>query len=183
MDKNKKFQIGVIGYAGLEEYPNEESPRREIYEMAEQIGFLLAKKEAIVVTGGKGGVMESAAIGAKKAGGTTVGVTKGKKRFCSNNSTDVEILTGMSADGFDEFILVMMCDALITIGGGAGTLEELVIAYRNKKPIVALKKTGGWAEKTIPGYLDERKTIKVSEARSPVDAVEKAVRLARKSYE
>lgn len=183
MKNSKKLQIGVIGYAGIEEYPKEKAPKEEIYKAAERVGFLLAEKGAIVVTGGKGGIMESAAIGAKKANGTTVGIIKGNQRFRSNNFTDVEILTGMAADGFDEFMLVMMCDVLITIGGGAGTLEEIAIAYRNKKPIIALEKTGGWADKTIPECLDERETIKVCAVKSPEEAVEKALELAKKLYE
>ena len=179
----KKIQIGVIGYAGIEEYPKNKAPQENIYKIAERVGFLLAKKDVIVVTGGKGGIMESVAIGAKKAKGITVGVVKGNKRFRSNNFTDIEILSGMVANGFDEFLLVNMCDVLITIGGGAGTLEEIIIAYRNKKPIIALEKTGGWADKTIEKYLDERKTIKVESAKTPEEAVEKAIKLAKKLYE
>ena len=183
MKNSKKLQIGVIGYAGIEEYPKDKAPKKEIYKAAEQVGFLLAKKGVIVVTGGKGGIMESAAIGAKKAKGITVGVIKGNQRFRSNNFTDVEILSGMAADGFDEFLLVNMCDVLITIGGGAGTLEEIVIAYRNKKPIIALEKTGGWTDKTIGKFLDERETIKVESARTPEEAVKKAIGFAKKLYE
>lgn len=173
----------MIGYAGIEEYPQKKAPKAEIYKAAKWAGFLLAKKGAVVVTGGKGGVMKFASVGAKKANGTTVGVIKGNRRFRSNNFTDVEILTGMAADGFDEFMLVMMCDAVIVIGGGAGTLEEIAIAYRNKKPIIALEKTGGWADKTIQGCLDERRTIKVCAVKSAEEAVDKALELARKPYE
>ncbi len=183
MKITKKLQIGVIGYAGIEEYPKDKAPQENIYKAAERVGFLLAEKGVIVVTGGKGGVMESAAIGAKKANGITVGVIKGNQRFRSNNFTDVEILSGMAADGFDEFLLVNMCDVLITIGGGAGTFEEIVIAYRNKKPIIALEKTGGWADKTIGKFLDERETIKVESARTPEEAVKKAIEFAKKLYE
>lgn len=183
MKTTKKLQIGVIGYAGIEEYPTDKAPQKSIYKAAERVGFLLAEKGVIVVTGGKGGVMESAAIGAKKANGITVGVIKGNQRFRSNNFTDVEILSGMVADGFDEFLLVNMCDVLITIGGGAGTLEEIVIAYRNKKPIIALEKTGGWADKTVGKYLDERETVKVDSVKTPEEAVEKAIKLAKKFYE
>ena len=183
MKSSKKLQIGVIGYAGTEEYPKRRAPKKEIYDAAEQVGFLLAKKGMTVVTGGQGGVMESAAKGAKKANGITVGVIKGKQRFRSNNFTDIEILTGMAADGFDEFMLVMMCDALIVIGGGAGTLEEITIAYRNKKPIIALEKTGGWADKTVAEYLDERKIVKVQSLKTPQEAVKTAIKLAEKLYE
>ncbi len=179
MAVQKKLQIGVIGYAGIEEYPAgviEEN----IYKIAEQVGFLLAEKGAIVVTGGKGGVMDSAASGAKKSGGITVGVIKGNKRFKSNDSTEVEILTGMEADGFDEFMLVSMCDAFIMIGGGAGTLEEITIAYRNKKPIIVIKNTGGWADKITGECLDERKTVKVDLVSTPEEAVEKVFSILKR---
>lgn len=181
MTTTKKLQIGVIGYAGAEEYPSAKTPLEDVYQVAERVGFLLAERDVIVVTGGQGGVMESAARGAKQARGLTVGVVNGRQRFRSNQFTDIEILTGMAAAGFDEFLLVTMCDALITIGGGAGTLEEIVIAYRNKKPIIALAGTGGWADKTIEKYLDERETIKVESAQTPEEAVEKAINLVKKT--
>ncbi|MBI4093319.1 MAG: TIGR00725 family protein [Candidatus Kerfeldbacteria bacterium] len=180
---SRKIQIGVIGYAGAVEYPKDKAPKQSIYEDAERVGFLLAEKGVIVVTGGKSGVMESAARGARKANGITVGVIKGNQRFRSNDFTDVEVVTGMTADGFDEFMLVTMCDALITIGGGAGTLEEVVIAYRNKKPVIALEKTGGWADKTSETYLDERETIKIEPATTPEEAVEKAIKYSQQSYD
>jgi len=66
-------------------------------------------------------VMEAAARGAKRSGGVTVGVIKGEDRYKSNDFTDVEVVSGMSADGFDEFLIVAMCDGLIALGGGAGT--------------------------------------------------------------
>jgi hypothetical protein len=179
MSVQKKLQIGVIGYAGVEEYPIG-SIKEDIYKIAERVGFLLAEKGAIIVTGGKGGVMESAAFGAKKAGGITVGIIKGNKRFKSNDFTEVEILTGMEADGFDEFMLVSMCDAFIMIGGGAGTLEEIIIAYRNKKPIIVIKNTGGWADKISEECIDERKTVKVDFVSTPEEAVEKVFSILKR---
>lgn len=179
----RKIQIGVIGYGGSEEYPLGKVPTQEVYELAEKVGFLLAKNEVIVVTGGKGGVMEYAARGARKAGGITIGVIKGIQRNCSNKFIDIEVLTGMEANGFDEFLLVTMCDALIVIGGGAGTLEEITIAYRNNKSVIALSNTQGWAEKTAGKFLDERESIKIQSAISAGQAVSKAIKSARQSYE
>lgn len=175
----KKLQIGVIGYAGPEEYPSGVI-KKDIYKMAERIGFLVAQGGAVVVTGGKGGVMEFASHGARRANGITVGVVKGNKRFTSNDFTEVEVMTGTIIDGFDEYILVAMCDALIVLGGGAGTLEEITIAYRNNKPIIAIKNTGGWAEKTAGVYLDEREKIKIELAETPEEAVKKAFNLIKK---
>ncbi|MHB8904052.1 MAG: SLOG cluster 4 domain-containing protein, partial [Patescibacteria group bacterium] len=72
---------------------------------------------------------------------------------------------------FDELTLVLMCDALIVIGGGAGTLQEIAIAYRNNKPIIALDYLGGWGEKLAGKYLDERKRIFIKSAKTPAEAV------------
>ena len=170
----KKFQIGVIGYAGPEEYPSNNAPKKSIYKIAEDVGFFIAQKGAVVVTGGKSGVMEFATRGAKKAGGITIGVVKGKKRFTSNKFTDIEFITGMESDGMDEIFIVNMCDAFIVIGGGAGTLQEISVAYRNKKPIIIIKDTGGWADKINSNYLDERKTVNIQIALNAKDAVKKA---------
>src|SRR5690606_24400788 len=111
----QRLQIGVVGYAGIEEYPAKDSPDPAVYAAAEEVGRLLASMGLTVVTGGKGGVMEAAARGAKQAGGITVGIVSGAARGTANDYTDVEIPTGMASAGFDEVLLVGMCDALIVI--------------------------------------------------------------------
>lgn len=75
----KRKQIAVIGSAGPEEYPGKK-PSMEIYRCAFEIGSLLASRGAIVVCGGKGGIMESVCMGAKEKEGTTVGVIAGNRR-------------------------------------------------------------------------------------------------------
>ena len=42
-----------------------------------------------------------------------------------------------------------------------------------KKPIVAIRNTGGAADKFIDGYIDHRKTVKIIGVDSPKDAVKK----------
>jgi uncharacterized protein (TIGR00725 family) len=172
LNNQKKLQIGVIGSAGQDDYENNGAANEEMIMIAKEVGELLAKANVIVVTGGKDGIMEAAAEGAKMAGGLTVGVIKGRDRFLSNQHTDVEIISGMIADGFDELTLVLMCDALIVIGGGAGTLQEIAIAYRNNKPIIAMDYLNGWGGKLAGGYLDERKKIFIKSAKNPVEAVD-----------
>ncbi len=171
---NKKYQIAVIGPAGPEEYPKDNAPKNSIYEQAFLIGKLLSENNCIVVTGGKSGIMSTAAEGAKSvAGSITVGVVKGKQRFTANEFIDVEFVSGAIADGFDEYQIITMCDGVILLGGGAGTLEEIAIAYRQEKPIVALRGTGGWADKLANTYLDERKRILIESAETPEQAVTK----------
>lgn len=175
--KKRKLQIGVIGSAGREEY-EKGGASKSLCEKAEKIGFLLARAGATIVTGGKGGIMEAAARGAKKGGGIAIGIVKGEKRFVSNKFIDIEFITGMQADGLDELLLVLSCDALITLGGGAGTLQEIAIAYRNQKPVVVLKNTGGWSKKLTQQYLDGRKKIKILRVKTPSEAVSRALQLA-----
>lgn len=174
---NRKLQIAVIGSAAQGEYGSKggASPRME--KAAEKIGFLLAKRGVIVVTGGKGGIMEAAARGAKRAGGTTVGIVKGNQRNVANSFTDVEVITGMKADGLDELFLVLMSDSLVVLGGGAGTLQEIAIAYRNKKPIIVLDRMNGWGDKLAGKFVDERRSVKLVRVKTPEAAVTKAVKL------
>lgn len=53
-------------------------------------------------------------------------------------------------------MLVSSCDAIIAIGGGSGTLNEITVAYQKKIPIFVMKGTGGWADKLADQYLDDR---------------------------
>lgn len=175
--KKRKLQIGIIGSAGREEYKNG-GASASLCKKAEKIGFLLARAGATIVTGGKGGIMETVARGAKKGGGIAIGIVKGEKRFVSNKFVDIEFVTGMQADGLDELLLVLSCDALIALGGGAGTLQEIVIAYRIQKPVVVLRQTGGWSEKLAGRYLDGRKKIKFLSVRTPSEAVTQSLQLA-----
>lgn len=176
----KKNQVGLIGSAGDDNYGKTKGASIAMMLEAEKIGYLLAKNNIILITGGKSGVMEAAAKGAKTANGQTIGIIKGIKRFTSNDYTDIEILSGMDADGFDELLLVNMCDAIIAIGGGAGTLEEIAIAYRNKKPIVALTSQAGWAKKLAGKFLDKRNIIKIETANNAEIAVKKILQLLKK---
>lgn len=70
-----------------------------------------------------------------------------------------------------------MADAVIVLGGGAGTLQEITLAYRSKKPIIVVTGLGGWGKKLRNSYLDSRRNIKIIEA----DSIETAVDLALSS--
>jgi len=63
--------------------------------LAEDVGRLLARRGALVVCGGLGGVMEAVCRGAKSEGGTTVGLLPGMDRREANAWVDVAIPTGL----------------------------------------------------------------------------------------
>lgn len=173
------FQIGIIGPASPTEYPRGGGATPLIEKLAYETAAELARRGALVVTGGKSGVMNAAARGAKENNGVTIGVVKGPNRRTSNQYTDIEVISGMAANGFDELLLINMCDAVIAIGGGAGTLEEIAIAYRNNIPIVALASNSkGWGDRLAGTYIDERKNLKIVKAASPASAARKACALA-----
>lgn len=166
----RKIQIAVIGSAGSEEYPYLK-PEDSLYSKAYEIGKLLAIKNIILVCGGKGGIMESACKGAKENGGMTAGVISGNQRRKSNPFIDVEVVSGI-INASEDGIIISMADGVIALGGGSGTLQELTMAYRNKKPIVTIKNTKGWANKLAETYIDERKLIKIKEVATPKEAVD-----------
>jgi uncharacterized protein (TIGR00725 family) len=104
---------------------------------AEEIGFLLAKAGATVICGGLGGVMEAACRGATAAGGVTVGLLPGWDRAEANPHVTIALPTGL---GEVRNALVVRCaDAVIGVGGSAGTLSEIALAKRTAKRVVWLR--------------------------------------------
>jgi uncharacterized protein (TIGR00725 family) len=165
------LQIGIIGYAGLDEYPGGTVISEKVYNNAFQIGQLCAINNWTVITGGKTGIMLEAAKGAKEKGGITVGIVTGNSRNTSNSYNDVEIVSGMYTAG-EEAILVNMSDVLIMLGGGAGTLQEVTIAYRLNKPVILIKNLGGWSQILQEFlFLDERKKQSFFKAESGDQAI------------
>ena len=177
---SRKLQIGVMGPA-VGEYPRDPKIKKKICVFAEKIGELLAQRGAIVFTGGMDGVMELASRGAKNKNGITVG-TPGRTRDISNKYIDIEVLTPIDVGDF-IFAGILSCDAIITIPGGAGTLAEVCLAYRNKKPNIVIEGINADYDKLINNYLDESKQIITYGAKTPEEAVEKALKLAKKLYE
>src|SRR2546427_352853 len=122
---------------------------------------------------GLGGVMEAACRGAKEKGGMVVGILPQEDMSYANPYCDIIVPTGM---GFSRnYVTAYSADSAIVVGGGAGTYVEALVAYQKGKPIVALKGTGGTADKIADSYLDDRKTVKVMAAPTPKDAVDQAL--------
>lgn len=144
------------------------NPTEKISLLAEEVGTLLAKKDIIIVCGGLEGVMESVCRGAKKYGGTTIGIIPGVKASDANKWVDIPICTGMSQAR--NVIIATTGDAIIAIGGKYGTLSEISHALSINKPVIGLNT---W-------NLSQIKNINPSiiQAKNPIDAVtlaEKAI--------
>jgi uncharacterized protein (TIGR00725 family) len=103
------------------------------------VGRLLARRGAVVVCGGLGGVMEAACRGASREGGTTVGVLPGLDRGAANPFVSVAVPTGLGEAR--NALVVRAADALIAVGGAYGTLSEIALALKAGKPVIGL---GTW---------------------------------------
>ncbi|MFX1580589.1 MAG: TIGR00725 family protein, partial [Promethearchaeota archaeon] len=140
-------------------------------ELAEKVGAEIAKKGAILVCGGLGGVMEAACRGAKKEGGQTLGILPTDSKEHANDFVDIAIPTGF---GYARnFLVAKTGDAVIAIDGQAGTLSEMAIAWFSDKPLVALEPSGGWAARLAGQKIDERRTDSIYAAKTPEEAVDK----------
>src|SRR5690242_6619179 len=122
--------------------------------IAEEVGRGLAAAGAVVVCGGLGGVMEAACRGAKSSGGTTVGILPGTSRADANPFVDVALPTGLGE--LRNGLVVRAADALVAVGGEFGTLSEIALALKARKPVVSI---GGW---------------ELSRGGEPVEAIDRA---------
>ena len=173
----RKFQIGVMGSAADLKYS------KKVEKQAELLGELIAGKNGILLFGAEkdGDSLSTAACrGAKRAGGLTVGITYGKGKNIVEKQADVVIPCGLVRGGGRELVLILACDAIISISGGSGTLTELAIAYQADIPMISLAGFGGWSDKLAGKYFDGRKRRKILKAGTAKQAVELAFREAKK---
>jgi len=142
-------------------------------EAAYQVGRAIARQGGTVVCGGLGGVMEAACRGAYDEGGRSVGIVPSADLAQSNRYCDTVVATGLGKSR--DFVVAYSGDAMVVVGGGAGTLIEVAAAYQAAKPIVAVKGTGGVADAWAGKHLDARRTAIILEGSGPEDAVKKVM--------
>jgi uncharacterized protein (TIGR00725 family) len=105
------------------------------YDAARQIGRALAGRGAVLVCGGRGGVMEAAARGAKEAGGVSIALLPGEDPAEANPYVDHPLPTGL---GIARNALVVRAGrAVIAVEGGFGTLSEMAMALKLGRPVAA----------------------------------------------
>jgi uncharacterized protein (TIGR00725 family) len=156
--------VAVIGSA---------SCSQEVAAQAEAVGREIARRGAVLVCGGRGGVMEAACRGAKAEGGITVGILPGADRGEANRYVDIAIATGMGEAR--NAIVVRTADAVVAVSGGYGTLSEIGLALKMGRPVVGL---GTW-ELQQAGQA----VAAVVQATTPAQAVERALALVREPLE
>lgn len=123
--------VAVVGTA-------ECSPESPVWRQAYQLGAQLVASGFRVLTGGLSGVMEAALAGAKSAEayreGDTIAILPSFDPAAANPYADIVIATG--ADVHMNGI-VASADAVVAVGGGAGTLCEIAMAWERGRPVLA----------------------------------------------
>jgi hypothetical protein len=145
----RKYVIGVFGSAAgkIDE---------KVIGLARAVGALIAEKDCITLTGGCPGYPYEAILGAKEAGGFTVGISPATSRYDHINrfkfpteSFDLLVYAGNGKKG-RNVVSLYTADAAIAIAGRIGTLNELTIAYDENRPIGILD---------VPGLAKEFKSL------------------------
>lgn len=158
----RKIIIGVIGGG--------DTASEEGLRMAEEVGYLIARADAVLVCGGLNGVMQAAAKGAKRGGGLTLGILPSGNKADANPYIDLPVATAMSTAR--NLVIVRTADALIAINGSYGTLSEMAHAFDLGKTVFALRtwpmeKAGVEPDLFVP-------------VATPREAVDRALEYARK---
>jgi uncharacterized protein (TIGR00725 family) len=100
--------------------------------------------------------MEAACRGArsskKYASGDTVGILPGHDPDKANEFVDIVLPSGLD---HVRNTIVSHADAVIAVGGGAGTLTEIGFAWINKRLVIGLR-IEGWSGRLADQRVDDR---------------------------
>lgn len=109
----------------------------DLLTAAEAVGVGIAEAGAVVVCGGLGGVMAAVSRGARRVGGTVVGLLPGADRAAANPFLTLAIPTGLGEGR--NLLVARAADAMIAVGGEYGTLSEIGFALKIGTPVVGLR--------------------------------------------
>jgi len=133
-----------------------------VRDLAYAAGLAVARRGAVLICGGRGGVMAAAARGAQSAGGLTIGILPGYDRSQANANIEIAIATGMGEAR--NAIVVASADSVVALAGEGGTLSEIGLAIKLGRPVVGLR---AWQQLEMISHADD-----------PVAAVDLALELA-----
>lgn len=171
--------IAVIG----DRHCSADEPKAKI---AYELGKALVDNGYRVLTGGMGGndeddgVMEFAMKGARDSSNysesDTIAILPGFSPEQASKYADIIIPTGM--DVYRNCITAN-ADAVIAIGGGAGTLCEMAYAWALGRLIIAFDNVSGWSSQLAGKPVDHRKRYKniPDDCVYRADSIERAIEL------
>lgn len=102
--------------------------------------------------------------------GTVVGLLPTLDPADANPWVDVVVPTGLHHAR--NALVVGMADVVVAVGGAAGTLSEMALAWTQGKPVVALDLDGeGWSARLAGHALDDRRDAVVARGTTAAEVV------------
>jgi uncharacterized protein (TIGR00725 family) len=126
------------------------------WNIAEELGEKLTTAGYRIMTGGLGDLPKAIANGARKShnytDGTLIAILPGFDPSIAQDYADIVIATGLDQA---RNLIIANSDAVIAIGGGAGTLSEIAYAWSLKRLIIAFS-LPGWSGSLAGQKIDDR---------------------------
>jgi uncharacterized protein (TIGR00725 family) len=142
----RRPQICVLGSA---------EPGSKAYELAGDAGAALATLGITVVSGCGSPATRVAAQRAQAAGGLVVSIITSDEMPEPDWPANVVIPCGMG--DARNLLMALAGDACLVIGGRAGTISEVCLAWLHKRPLLPLTGCGGWSDGLLQNPPDERR--------------------------
>lgn len=158
ISQTRRSSIAVIGSGTA-------TPDSRSYQLAVALGHALVDHNYRIVSGGMHGVMEAIAKGARKSirftDSSVIALLPGFDPEKGNDYNGVIVPTGL--DTFRNGI-VANSDAVIALGGGAGTLSELALAWILNRMVIAYR-IEGWSGQLADKPIDSRQRMHLADDR------------------
>lgn len=160
------------------------------HELAEAAGKRIAERGHVTLTGSTTGLPDYGALGAKKAGGVSIGFSPASSRrdHIKSYQLPVKNYDSILCTGFDytgrDLLLVRSADAVVMIGGRIGTLQEFAIAFEEKTPIGIVTGSGGVSDSikaVLKAAKRNRHTVLYND--DPTKLVDDLIKILDKKYQ
>ncbi len=159
----------------------------DAYDKGVELGRQIAKHGAIIVTGATTGFPLWSAMGAKEAGGFSLGFSPAntEKEHVEQYNLPIEYMDVIVYTGFGypgrDLILTRASDAVFFGCGRIGTIHEFTIAFEDKKPIGILE--SDWeTDEVLKNIIDNghRPNSQIVFDTDPKALVERVIELVNK---
>lgn len=146
----RKPQVCVLGSA---------EPGSTAYDLAGEAGAFLARHGVTLVSGCGSPATRFAAESAIQAGGLVLSIIPSDEMPASDWPGTVVLPSGIG--DARNLLMALAGDACLVIGGRAGTISEVSLAWLHKRPLLPLVGHGGWSNNLPSNPPDERKNSEI----------------------
>lgn len=146
----RRPQVCVLGSA---------EPGSRSFELAGEAGALVASLGMTLVSGCGSPATRVAAERALAAGGLVLSIVPPDNMPAADWPATVVVPCGMG--DARNLLMALSGDACIVIGGRAGTISEVCLAWLHRRPLLPLVGHGGWSDSLPSNPPDERENSEI----------------------